>query len=354
MSQQAIQQGIAALQAGDTPRGEQLLRQGLADTSLPGPLRAVGYMWLATTNPHPPFQIQCYQLAVQADPTNPEAQKRLDALRQQAQQPPPPAVPLPPDPTTTTAPPTATRPPRPPTTPAHQPGEAPQLWEFSVEGGPNGIGTAFMVVRDGLLATTRYVVGAATEVVVTNRAGHPVEAKVVRSYPAYDLAFIRTRITVPSLRDMTPATIVKPGTPLIADDYTERQEHSRCRDVRSKLPPGWIPTAFDNTLPRSFNGAPLIDDRGDLVGMLTRNEARNAERLYGLHISVIRRKIEAYYTEIQAEVETMYCGACGNLSAAGAAGLYYCESCGATLPFAERTRRTPHPDAALYYPTDRQ
>ncbi|MEO0562542.1 MAG: serine protease, partial [Chloroflexota bacterium] len=359
---QAIENGIAALQAGDLRRGEAMLRQGLASPSVPGDVAAVGYMWLATTSPSINFQIQCYEAATAADPRNAEAQNRLTALIEQQraeQRRSTQDIPIPPSPTDTG---TLRR--RMPTPPASTPGSTaraqsvggerniPRLWEFGIHGGPNGVGSAFLVVRDGLLATARYVVGNATEVTVETRGGQRVQGEVVRSYPEYDLAFIRTDQSVPYLRDITPSSVVAPETGLVADDYTENTVTGKCRSTRRKITPGWFPTTFPDSLPRSFNGAPLIDDKDDLVGMLTRNADRNSGNLYGLHMTTIRRKIEEYYAEMQTDPDRMYCGTCGSLSAAAADGLPYCETCGGVFPHARSMRRRPHPDRHLYYPTD--
>jgi len=287
MSLQAIEDGIAALQAGEMARGEQLLRRGLQGADVPDSARAVGYMWLATTSPNRQFQIQCYEAAVQADPSNNEAQNRLRELKQRSTQ----EIPMPPDPSGGGSSNSKGNPAR-PSPPNTLPGTGrlgtqrnnavPQMWEFGVEGGPNGIGTAFLVVRDGLLATTRYVVGSATDVVLVTRGGQSLDGKVVRSYPEHDLAFIRARLNVPTLRDFTPTSTIAPETPLSADDYTERSVHATVRNTRRTMRPGWLPTTFKNeAVPRTFNGAPLMDDRQDVVGMLTRNADRNSNYLYG-------------------------------------------------------------------------
>ena len=207
-------------------------------------------------------------------------------------------------------------------------------------------------MRDGLLATSRYVVGEATEVILISRDGRELQGQVVRSYPQHDLAFIRAHITVPALRDMTPNGTISPHTPIVADDYTERTQQAEVRLTRRKLTPGWVPTTFKDTLPRSYNGAPLIDDRDDLVGMVTRNADRNSGNLYGLHMSLIRRKIESFYEEERKAPKNIYCGTCGSRSAAGAARLYYCEHCGATFPKYRGSLLTPHELASQYYPTD--
>jgi ribosomal protein L37AE/L43A len=354
MSLQAIQAGIQAIQTGDMVRGEQLLRTGLQSPEVTGSARAVGYMWLATTSNNPHFQIECYQAAVQADPANTEARNRLNALIQ-AQQPPPPVnLPMPPaNPPPQAPPPPQSMPQATQSFQAHGQNQAiPRMWEFGVQGGPNGIGTAFLIVRDGLLATTRYIVGSMTNVILISRDGKRMDGQVVRSYPEFDLALIRSPLNVPYLRDMTPSIVVPPNMRLIADDYTERTVEARCRATRRQVTPGWFPTTFTDELPRSFNGAPLIDEKDDLVGMLTRNADRNTGNFYGLHVSTIRRKIEEYYAEIQTDPNRLYCGTCGSLSRAGADGLYYCDICGTTLPFAQNQRRRPHPRAHLYYDSD--
>jgi hypothetical protein len=363
MSLQEIQQGITAVQNGDYQQAEQLLRSGLQSQQVTGSVRAVALMWLAETNPSIQFKIQCYQAAVQADPHNIDIQSRLGTLI--ASQAPSPSVPQNPNPSQNAGGGALQRPHLPPRgTPAPQslPGDGtgplraqqqnpnvPRMWEFGIEGGPNGVGTGFLIVRDGLVATSRFVVGSAADVTLLTRDGQTVRGHVVRSFPRYDLAFIRINVQVPFLRDMTPTPTVAPGTQLVADDYTEQEARAECRHTRQTIPAGWFPTTFPDSLPTSFNGSPLIDDRDDLVGMLTRNVARNSGHLYGLHVSVIRQKIEVYYNEMRHDPDRVYCGTCGNLSKAGAEGLYYCETCGALFPFAVKLHRTPHPKANLYY-----
>ncbi len=363
MSLQEIQQGIAAVQNNDYRMGEQLLRSGLQSQNVPGNVRAVALMWLAETSPSIQFKIQCYQAAVQADPHNIDIQRRLGSLI--ASQAPSPAPMRDPNPPPSSYPEASqpVRPELPPSgNPASQPGpvhagpaplrgnqNVPRMWEFGIDGGPNGIGTGFLIVRDGLVATSRFVVGSATDVTLITRDRQNIPGHVVRSFPKYDLAFIRININVPFLRDMTPTPAVAPGTILLADDYTEHEVQAECRHSREAIEGGWFPTTFPDSLPASFNGAPLIDDRDDLVGMLTRNAARNSGYLYGLHVSIIRQKIELYYREMHQDPDRLYCGTCGNLSKAGADGLYYCETCGALFPFAVKLHRTPHPRANLYY-----
>jgi len=241
MSVQLIQQGIAAIQVGNIQQGDQLLRTGLSSADVPGNIRAIGYMWLAETNPHLEFKIQCYQAATNADPTNMDIKNRLNALIA-SQLPPIPKAPQPPIP----MPQPPMQPPSnlpqtgslPGTGPLSFPQNVPQMWEFGIRGGPNGIGTAFLIVRDGLLATNRFMVGNVTNVTLIARDGRELEATVVRSYPQYDLAFLRTKLSVPYLRDWTPSNQVAADTILVADDYTEQTIKARCSSTNRRIAAG--------------------------------------------------------------------------------------------------------------------
>lgn len=365
MSYQAINNGIAAIQAGDVKRGGDILRAALTNASITGSLRAIALMWLAETSTDLSYKFQCYQLAVQADPTNQDAINRMNALAASQMQVPP-QIPTPPPPMDVSG----MAVPRPPAHnlpgtgplaapqsdtgryPPAQANPAPPMWEFGIVGHNNGTGTAFMVVRSGYLATTRFIVGDQQDVTLLTHDNRQLEGEVVRSYPEYDLAFIRTRMEVPYVRDDNPAPAVPANAPLITLDFQGHTQRAACRGTRRTIQPGWFPTTFQETLGRSFSGAPIVDEHGDLVGMLTRNSSRSSGYLYGLHISVIRKKIAELFHEMQTDRERIYCGTCGCRSKAGAEGLYYCEVCGALFPFARRLHRTPHPRGGFYYDSD--
>jgi hypothetical protein len=186
-------------------------------------------------------------------------------------------------------------------------------------------------------------------VMLLTRDNKRMPGQVVRSYPMYDLAFIRVDLSVSHLRDMSPSAAVAPHTTLIADDYTEHQARAECRATQQVVPAGWFPTTFPETLPHTFTGAPLLDVRNDLVGMLTRNASRHTGFLYALHITLIRRKLEEYYTEFSHDADRVYCGTCGSLSKNGAEGKPYCEVCGAMFPFAQKPRLRPNDNSYHYH-----
>jgi ribosomal protein L40E len=52
---------------------------------------------------------------------------------------------------------------------------------------------------------------------------------------------------------------------------------------------------------------------------------------------------------MQAQQNRVYCHSCGGVSRAAAAGGFYCEICGATMPFAEDHQRISTPQMAMFY-----
>lgn len=88
-----------------------------------------------------------------------------------------------------------------------------------VLGGPNGPGTAFFAAREGLLATTRYVVGGMDQVTIQLDTGRQLPGYVVRSFPEVDLAFIYVEQTVNDLIPVSPLPRLVDETPLMVVSY---------------------------------------------------------------------------------------------------------------------------------------
>ncbi|HRF93723.1 MAG TPA: hypothetical protein PLZ51_00950, partial [Aggregatilineales bacterium] len=63
----------------------------------------------------------------------------------------------------------------------------------------NGRGTGFFINREGIVATTRYVVSGERTVRVQLDERQEVEAQVVRVYSDVDLVFLSTGITIQHL-----------------------------------------------------------------------------------------------------------------------------------------------------------
>ncbi len=367
MSFQNLDQGIKSIQVGNYEEGARLLRIALKDDQLTGKLRAVALVWLAETNPDPAFKIQCYHEALAIDPQNEDVSQRLAVLLSPPQQPTPPAqphaVPPQPDPRHATPNYRAYQPPRLPTDtqpmqaisnpfePPPQPLDsqplvpqqaynAPGFYRtVGIHGGPNGPGSGFFVARDGLIATTRYVTGGIENLTIELVPGQHIPGRTVRAFPHNDLAFVRVGLAVSQLMTVTNMPYVPDNIPLTVVPHNGNSRRTMRRATNHHNAPQWFPT--DLTSLPDAGGAPIFDDRSYLVGMITQNASRTTGHLYALTISAIYQYVQHYIQETRAAPNRMYCPCCGYVSRAADYNAFYCENCGATLPYAEKVLRRP-------------
>lgn len=396
MSLMELQQGIAAIQAGSREDGARLLRIALRSPQITGSLRATALTWLAETTGDRQQKLDYYNEALAADPTNADVQQRLAHLLQ------PPTVQLPPQPGGQSSVSTSTQPmapvqyPAPQTQyppppgygqqygaqpaaqgyPAHQPyphaqpqppvytptptpqpmqpyatgqGQPPPVsYRFAgVFGGEGGPGTGVFITLDGILATSRYVVGGREQVTVELEPGKQVAGRVVRSFTEMDLAFVSTGLVIGQLFPITPLPYVLDNQPMTAFSYNAAPVHGAQRPTRRALAPYWIPTTIERG--PDTGGAPLLDERQYLLGILTRNASRTSNHLFGLHVNAILRALEVYVQEMRGDPTRVYCPSCGSLSRSPSIRGFYCDFCGAILPYARETRRFAMPQADVLY-----
>lgn len=369
-----LETGIQAIQSHQYAEGARFVRIALKSSELTAELRSVAYCWLAETRDDFEHKRACYGEALIADPNNAEAKQRLSALLA-AQLPPMPAS-LPENPppgaagyTTTAMPlpsgyqpmaftqstPTMPAPPSPTLySPAAPPAYAPpQTYSNSISehlvgviGGPNGLGTGFFISPEGIVATTRFVVGGMERVTVELQAGQQVPGVIVRAFPELDLAFLRIEIAPRHALPITPQPRVEDNAPLAIYAYGRQPLAGAQRPTKRALAAHWIPTTY--TQMPDTGGAPVFDQQQYLVGMVTGNTSRNSGHYYALHIAAIRARLQAYLDELRSDARA-YCPSCGTNSRAGGAGFYYCETCGGMMPRAQYVTRQPLPQAEYYY-----
>lgn len=359
MSLQSVEKGIEALKAGRRDEGVRLLRIALRDTQVTGALRAAALLWLAQVTDEPTEKRSYYNEAIAADPNNPQVRQIYEAyLASQFMPPAPPAdstgthpVVPPVNPPTTVpgaVPPTSVSSspfaPKQPTRPGGTGPLTPPVPQSGISlhhvatviGGLNGPGTAFFVAREGLLATTRYVVNGQERVVIELATGRQMDAYVVRSFPEYDLAFIYVEQQVTDLMPISSMPNAAEEMFVTVIGSKGAVMRGRRRGTKKVMAAGWFATDFTD-LPDA-GGSPVLDDRQQLMGMMTRNTSWNSDHLYGLHISVIRSQVELFRQEA-LEGDRVYCIHCGHSSRAFGAGGYYCEYCGGLHSNAERVVR---------------
>ena len=350
----SLQQGIAAIQAGHLQEGARLIKIALRDEMLTGSLRATAYMWLANTTEDHQQKINYYTEALTADPNNDLAKQWLAELMK-----PPVNTPLaqPPPPPGYSAQTTygggggtpTTQPIKPVTGPLVPENQAmtPSYHIVGILNGPNGPGSGFFVARNGMIVTTRYVVGGMESVIVELETRRQIQGRVVRSYPDMDIAFVYIEQPVNDLLPVSPFPTIADNAPLNGITHGGVMVSGRKRETSRSMASHWFPTDIDH-LPDA-GGCPVFDERHFVVGMLTRNDTNMAAYVHGVYISAITRCLDNFFQEMQTHRDRIYCHSCGNVSRAAVAGAFYCESCGTTMPFAENIQRVSTPQMAVYY-----
>lgn len=331
MGYRTLEQGIESVQAGRMAEGARLLRIALKSGELTPDLRAIAYLWLAETQEDVQHKRTCYNEALAAEPNNEHARQRLSALL---------AAQLPPVPAGQAGP-----------SRAGSERAAGQVAPFLASvSGANGTATAFFVPQTSLLATTRFAVGAMDRVTLVLPDRQQAVGQVVRSFTDCDLALIQTNSAAPGSLSITSLPSVPADAPLTVVSYGGGAQRGTQRPTRRAMAAYWIPTTL--TKLDDAGGDPIFDERSALIGMMTRNTSRASGHLFGVHISAIIERANAYLRDTAAH-NLPYCTCCGSRSKAGAAGLFYCEVCGAVLAHAQQTRRYPIPESESFYETSR-
>jgi len=359
MSFQAVEQGIGAIQAGNRDEGVRLLKIALKNPQLTGALRAVACLWLGETTTDGNEKRTYYKDALAADPTNAAVRERVETFLAQTFMPPTAS-------TQTTA---QAAPPMPTSLPGASAMAAPNPYQpiqptlpktgnlnpaalqsnpsvVSISGGTNGPATAFFVAREGLLATTRYAIGGADQVMVELPNRRQAPGYVLRSYPELDLAFIYVEQVTGEIIPPSPIANVVEDTRLTIVCANGNVLQGKRRPTKRLVAAQWFPTDIVD-LPDA-GGAPILDDNRYLIGMITRNTASTSAYVYGLHINTIRTQVDLFRQET-TEGSKAYCRHCGFYSRALANGGYYCEHCGGLHPQAEGLVRFPQPQTQMYY-----
>lgn len=342
----SMEQGIQAIREGKRQEGARLLKIALKSPDLKGSMRATAYLWLAETKDSPQAKVQCYRDGLEADPDHKALNKRMAAFYSEdlpsesttRQVVPPTEVPPAPPPATA-----AVYNPMPATPPTNVDNGAQELKNFyrtvGILGGPNGAGTGFFVHKDGIIATTRFVVGGSTEITVELEPQFRVRGEVVMSFPEIDVALVKTNLTVNQLLPFSKQPRIPDNAPLTAVSYNGRVMSGQSRPTQSRIRPEWFTTTINVTA--DAGGNPVFDGYNSVVGMLTRNTNRTSPYFFGALIDPILRFVYRYEHEARDPQSVSYCPSCGALSRAGKLGGYYCETCGSLLPEKDNVRRFP-------------
>jgi hypothetical protein len=352
MSIRSLNHGIDSIKAGRFDEGIRLITIALKSEDIKGAVRAGGYIWLAEATTSIQEKRVYYQKALTADPGNEIAQQKMASLMTEGLSP----ISSSTQPYSYQNTPSQGMPPVNPQPayqqqlPQHDPNAA--YPTVGILNGPNDRGTGFFVTLDGIIATTRFVVGALDVVQYELKPGQVMNGRVVRSFPVLDLVFIHTDLNLAGIAQASNSAHIPPRTALTGLVYDGANIDGHCRETASAINPDWFPTNISTM--HDAGGNPLFDERNLLVGMLTKNANRSYPYFFGLNIHAIYRQLQLYRQETSAGVQLIYCPVCGGLSMAGGAGGFYCEKCGSTLPTAKEQVRYPSQHHDRYYETNQQ
>lgn len=367
MTYRSLEQGIQAIKDGKLVEGRRLLKIALKSGTVHGHTRTTALLWLAEATEDRETKLGYYREVLAIEPDNAHANQRLGDLlasdlpgRERVSPPPvgtpidgaaediwksspPPGAPERPDPpaqsTTADDSPTTAQPPN---------VDPNALFRtIGILDGANGVGSGFFLTRDGLAATTRFVVGGSETVTYELNPGQRGQAQVVRSFPEFDLAFLQTGIKLGHTLPISQSPTLPADTPITAFAHYGGVIGGRHRPTRQVVKAGWFPTDIDQA--PDAGGNPVFSQDNVLVGMLTLNANRAVPYVFVLHVSMITRLLERFTRERHNMPGYRYCPSCGHLSRAALMGGFYCETCGAVYPESEGRQRFPMPSLMSLY-----
>lgn len=133
--------------------------------------------------------------------------------------------------------------------------------------GSGGTGSAFRVAVPGILVTTAHLVGDADEVAVTLPDGGRRQVQVVGREPEAGVAALRLSddAVLPPLHSNSGLSEARPGDRAFAVGGGGAVATAAIE----ALPDPTTPIRIDTEIPRSSAGGPLVNDTGDVLGVLT-------------------------------------------------------------------------------------
>jgi hypothetical protein len=204
-----------------------------------------------------------------------------------------------------------------------------------IQQGPNGTGTGVFVTTDGIVATTRYVVGGNDQLIVELDTGQEMPAQVIRTYPEFDLALLQVNVILDRVWPPSQVPVVSDNEAFTVVSFKGTSQGGYKRKSKNQVADHWIQTNIDSIQVPDAGGTAIFDSNNYLLGILTRNHSRETGLTYGLHISHIYACVNQYIRDREQVSNAGYCTSCGSMTHAQHYGGYYCETCGTVLPGSE-------------------
>ena len=307
MAQDELRRAIQLMQDGGVQEAAARLRRLVAAPALDAKGRAAAYVWLAEAADHREEKRRCLERALEHDPDNLQIKQGLKSL-------------------------------------LAQPASLPQMGQSTaralrlngalpraqVFGGRNGHASGVFVSQDGLLATTSYALGGAEAARLRLDGQREITAPVARRFPLYDLALIQAPVELERLPAVVPRSMIAPNMAFVANCADGSRLRGILTPAQGNMAQHWLGASIPPVQISDAGGAPLLDERGQLLGILTRNIGAD-----GGALALAAWQALALAGQFQRDRQLLpaagYCRSCGGLARALALGGLSCEICGARI-----------------------
>lgn len=168
-----------------------------------------------------------------------------------------------------------------------------------------GIGSGFIINKEGYILTNYHVVKGAQEVTVTLSTGKEIRAKVVNYDENQDIAMIKLegKFEVPAVAELGNSKDVKPGedviaigTPLskdFAQTVTKGVVSAVGRSVNTETGKQVNLIQTDTAINPGNSGGPLVNSEGKVIGINTLKLAGGAEGIgFAIPINEVKDKLD--------------------------------------------------------------
>jgi len=196
----------------------------------------------------------------------------------------------------------------------------------------DSIGTGFIVDKRGLIITNAHVVGDSKKCEVTFSDSTVVEGKVVLSYFAKDIAFVKVR-TSKTLKQIGLAekedysvgdTVIAYGNPYGFEKTVTKGIISAVdRQIGDEK---YIQT--DVAINPGNSGGPLIDSKGTVIGINTLKITDASGLGFAIPVVAIKHMLKDAKSKFNTINTSRYCNVCGAFSPKSS---NYCDNCGVKL-----------------------
>ncbi len=204
---------------------------------------------------------------------------------------------------------------------------------------PFASGSGFYLQEQELIITNSHVVTGLKEVVISSKDLKRREATVVYDDPKYDLAFIKTK----RLEIKTPLHLAKKsvhdGDRVVAIGHPYGLNYTATEGIVSKaarLQGELEYIQIDAAINPGNSGGPLLNDRGEVVGVNTFIIQNSNNLGFALPFSCVQEALDAFIQLGQDDI--IRCSSCLNLVHEAEIKDDYCPECGVKIDVAKIRR----------------